>query len=544
MNRQRRNTCIFVAVLLFSGVCNLVSRFLPEAPGALLTSTHYVTLIGLLLYWLASTRIRLIPSKVRTYMLSAAVLMLTYMLVMIFRYRCLTDVFWKRLAAYYFWIPQLMIPTLILLISIRIRRGEEKEGRWNEALLLIPAAVLSLLAMTNDIHKLVYVYHVGLDTFVVDTGTYSYGIVFYLMYAWMIGTIAIGLVLLSLKTRKISKKGILGMVLLWQGMNLLNYLVIDRMPPPGIRLFTVPQIHTFGMLGVIEVCIRLRLIPYNENYAGFFRKMRMSALITNRRFQPQYYSEEELNADLPSMQAALSAPVALSRDQVLYWQEIQAVYAFWSVDESAVHKAQDRLKEANEMIEQENSLIQAETEQKEKDAYLESRHRIYYEIASELYPWQQRIEQILESTEAGQKDFRGKIAYVSVLNAYVKRKTNLLLLAAEKEILTTSELFLALEESAAYLSLAGLETTAQKAEERSYPAQIILQMYDAFETIAEQYLGKVGSLMVSWNGDGLRLAAEADQLPKTEGIPLAIHMWEREDIVYIDISAKERGRSQ
>ena len=73
-----------------------------------------------------------------------------------------------------------------------------------------------------------------------------------------------------------------------------------------------------------------------------------------------------------------------------------------------------------------------------------------------MYPCQQRIEQILNSMTPGTKGFREKIAEVSVINAYVKRKTNLLLLAAEKEELGTDELKFALEESANYLTLAGL----------------------------------------------------------------------------------------
>ena len=53
------------------------------------------------------------------------------------------------------------------------------------------------------------------------------------------------------------------------------------------------------------------------------------------------------------------------------------------------------------------------------------------------------------------KDFRDRIAGISVLNAYVKRKTNLLLMASEKEMIPTQEIFAALSESCRYLSYAG-----------------------------------------------------------------------------------------
>lgn len=62
-------------------------------------------------------------------------------------------------------------------------------------------------------------------------------------------------------------RSLLGMVTLWYGLVLLNILVLDK--HTNYRLFNVPEIHIFGMLGVIEICIRRRLIPYNENYAVF-----------------------------------------------------------------------------------------------------------------------------------------------------------------------------------------------------------------------------------------------------------------------------------
>ena len=48
-----------------------------------------------------------------------------------------------------------------------------------------------------------------------------------------------------------------------------------------------------------------------------------------------------------------------------------------------------------------------EAEQKEKDAHLQSRHRIYHEIAAELYPCQKRIGQLLEETVPGSESSLG-----------------------------------------------------------------------------------------------------------------------------------------
>ena len=45
-----------------------------------------------------------------------------------------------------------------------------------------------------------------------------------------------------------------------------------------------------------------------------------------------------------------------------------------------------------------------------------------------MYPYQKRIEDLLNEAKPGTKEFPGIVAEVSVLNAFVKRKTNMLLM--------------------------------------------------------------------------------------------------------------------
>ena len=537
MHKQNRNTWLFIAFLLFAGIVNLCSRTAIPALNTLLTCVNYVTFVGLLLFWNEAVRVRLLPSGAKTYIVSAGLLLLLYMLVRIFKYRFAVEPVVMRYALYAYWISQILVPTLFLMTCIRIRRGRAVQGKQREAWLLIPASFLVLTILTNELHFLVYTPLIGLSNCTLDTGTYTHGPVFYLSCGWMILTVGTGLILLFRKTGRFSKRAVwhlLTVVLLWFGYALAAYLMIDRIPN-SVHMFNVPEIHVFGMLGVFEICIRHRLIPYNENYSDFFRVLHIPALITDRHLGTAYSSEIPLPADPKAMQTALQAPVALTPDLKLSAKTIRAGYAFWTEDETAIHRAQARLMEANEMIEQKNDLIRAETEQKKKDVYLQSRHRIYHEIAAELYPVQKQIGQLLDQAVPGTNGFKEKIANISVLNAYVKRKTNLLLLAAEKNSMSLKELFLALQESANYLTLAGLQTTANLSEDAVLPADRILAFYDVFELLAEQLLGKAPSLMVSWNAGGLRLAAKTDQLPDIDNMPLPVNFFKSEDILYMEI---------
>lgn len=542
--KQNKNTWLFIGFLLLAGIANLFTRTAVPALDTLAVCINYLILLGLLLFWIEAVRVRLLPSAVRTSILSAALLMLLYMLVRIFKYRFAVSTIAMRYAVYAYWIPQMLIPALFLMTCIRIRRGGQEKREWNESLLLIPAAALSLMVMTNDLHQLVYIPKVELAQLSLDTGTYSYNFGFYLMYAWMILTVIPGLVILFLRAGELPKRAVLLLVCIiavWVGLALLEILVIEKYYDH--RMFLLPEIHTFSMLGIFEICIRYRLIPYNENYTGFFQKLQVPTVITDKEFKPIFCSEMTLSADQSSLKAAVKQPVSLSPDLKLHGKAIRAGYAFWAEDESSMHRAQERLLEANEMIEQENDLIRAETEQKEQDAYLQSRHRIYHEIAEELYPCQRKITQALNEEAPGTEAFKKKIAFVSVLNAYVKRKTNLLLLAAENDRLSINELFLALQESANYLTLAGLQTTVMKPDEKQASADVIIALYDAFEATAEQLLDKAPSLMVSWYGDGLRLAAETKNEPDTAEISLPVRLRRSEDVLYMDILSGKGGET-
>ena len=543
LTKQNRNTGLFFGFFLLAGAANLLSRSgIPSLDG-LLAFFNYLAYIGLLLFWIEAVRVRLLPSAAKTGIMSAAFLMLTYMLLRIFKYRFAMTAGVTRYAVYAYWIPQVLIPTLFLMTGIRVwRGGEERKGK--ERLLLIPAGILALLALTNDLHFLVYRPRIGLSEFVVESGTYSHGFTFYLLYAWMILTMTGGLVLLFREAGKRPKNFVWMLsaaVGLWFGLLFLDTQVFER--HFTVRLYNAPEIHIFGMLAVFETCIRCRLIPYNENYAGFFRKLQIPAVITDRDFRAVYRSESGAPDDPELLREAMKESVPLTPDVKLHGREIRAGYAFWAEDESAVRRMQEELLDANEMIGQEIDLIRAETEQKEKDAYLQSRHRIYHEIAGKLYPCQRKIAEMLDGAAPGTDGFRETIAAVSVLNAYVKRKTNLLLLAAENDTLSVRELFLALQESAGYLTLAGLRTTAREPEEKSLPSGEAVSLYDAFEAIAEQLVGKAPSLMVSWNGDGLRLAAETDCTPDTGMTGLPVRLRRSEGVLFADIPAGKGGEA-
>lgn len=197
----KRNICGFIGLLFLAGVLHVVEDWLhnvPEPDYSLVTLCFCLVFsiyAGLLLIWIQSVYDRLLPTKARGYLISMALLMLLYLGLRVYKYRVAVSVAALRLTWYAFYLPMTVIPALFWMVCVRIARGETGRG-WDERILLIPAALLSVLILTNDLHHLVFVPKPGIGDWYGSSGTYTYRLPFYLSYAWMILAVAAGLFLL------------------------------------------------------------------------------------------------------------------------------------------------------------------------------------------------------------------------------------------------------------------------------------------------------------------------------------------------------------
>ena len=545
LNKQMKRTWLFIGFLLLGGVCNLLTRTDNLFFNTLMFAANFLIYGGLLLYWIQSVRTRLLPTKARSYMMTAVVMMVLYLALRAFKYRIAgNDSVPSRYAVYAYWIPQVIIPALFLMTCIRIRRGEHEKGRFNEQLLLIPAYTLAITVMTNDMHGLVYSPKIDLTEFAVKTGTYSLGVGFYLMYVWMALTVGASFVLLFRETRKNPTRFtviLIVMIALWITLILLRIQVFDRYNIPG--MYQVPEVHIFFMLGVMEVCIRQRLIPYNENYSGFFAQLDLPVMIADKKLASVYQTSVPIYASNEQLSASLEAPLYLDRDTRLSGMEIRAGYAFWTEDESELHKENRRLESANEILSEENDLIAVENQLKEKQAHLDAQDQVYDRIARALYPKQKRIEALLRDKDPNSEDFRKALAECCLLNAYSKRKSNLLLLSEDTLPKRNRELFLALQESARFLNCCGIEAAAVGEEYSELSLDTVHSLYDTFEEVIEAYLPYMKRMTVSLTSDGVRIAVEATGSPELPRTILPVERKESDDYTFLTVRTIKRGEA-
>ena len=131
-------------------------------------------------------------------------------------------------------------------------------------------------------------------------------------------------------------------------------------------------------------------------------------------------------------------------------------------------------------------ILTAEKQMKEKKLSIKARTELYDKLNTALRDKTGMIEKLADADMP--EDERLKL--ISVLGVYIKRFSNLSLLAEDKAELPVEELRLSMEESANYLKLSDIETDNKPDVGGEYiPAGEALEYYRKYEDAAEEKLG-------------------------------------------------------
>lgn len=508
-NARKRNTRLFVAFLLLGVVFQSFTYYRLDLWRGIGFCANSLVYAGLIMFWLQSIRERLLPSRAKRYMIASALLMLLFIIVRQVKYRYLgEDAALKRLCWYLYYLPILLVPTLFMMSGLNL--GGERRRRWDERWLLLPAGLLAALVLTNELHSLVFRPYVDLAVFDGTDGTYGYGVGYYAVVAWVCAMMIGGVANLIRASRKPQdwRRAIRPLLFLPLALALST---VQRLAEWHLfAQFKLPEILVFCMLGTLESCIRGRLIPHNENYVGFFAQLRFPAMIADLDLRPVYRTAMPVEADAGRLRAALDAPCYPDPDARLSGMAIRSGFAFYQEDESGLHRMNEALRDANELLALENEVIQREQDLIEEAAGIEARNRLYAKAALAVYPTQRKISELIAAARPDTPGFRADVARMLALTAFVKRKANFVMLSSERETVTAAELISALMESAHYLSYCGMRVEVSAATTRSFACREAEAAYDGFGAAVEALWGRADALLARLTDGALLILADGD----------------------------------
>ena len=473
--------CLFFFFL--AGFFQMIDDLLPDFWHVLFSLLAHVILLSLVIFWGVSIIHRIIRKDLRLYLLIIAIFILFFLVVRMIKYGLTkNDDILNRYLWYSYYVSQCLIPPTLLLASLSIETKNGKPLKKTWFLIFIPAIILLSLIYTNDLHQLTFIFEYSENDF-----SYKHGIVFYLAIIWEILITIISIIIMIIKCQvSACRKKIWIPIFTFLGcvfISTICFLV-------NISSFKIPELLCFSCILIIESCIDIGLIPSNINYEKYFYHSMCSAFITDENLQVIYRSKSSLSLDKEQLKAAIISPIMIDKNTKFYGTKIHGGYTFRSEDLSLINEINNGLQEAKQQTKEENDIIDAENEMKKQSAKIDEQKKLYEKVETYTKDEINKLNNILQLKTINEEDFINKMRFACVLAAYIKRRSNLIILSKKDKLMDIDELELSINESISYLSLSNIECFLDCKLKGKINSDILGIIYDFFEmcVVIDPYL--------------------------------------------------------
>lgn len=452
-----------------------------------------------ILIWVCQLRRRLVQSHVRRNLMWAASLMIFWMALRTLKYEFLfpKEHFASRYAWYLFYIPLVFIPLFMFLSVLYIGKPYNHPISHWWKLLYIPAGFLVLGVLTNDLHQKAFGFPEGIANWC--NCDYTYGPVYYGVVAWVaVLFFAMMAVVFARSAVPDSRKKIwipalpflIGMV----------YTILYILYPVNLfkQMLQLPEMGCFLFAAFMEALIIAHLLPSNDSYSDFWNASSIGAGIMDEEGVIHYQSQHSIVAEEEQVREAEQQAVLLDGGSVaLKSHRIQGGFCYWTKNMSEINHLSQILADLGNVLTEENAILEAENRMKAEQTKIRQQNALYDSIARKVSPQLSEISRLLDAPVPDETAFTDIMKYACILNCYVKRCSNLLLLSHQNDRIDSGELFLAISESIEYVRLFGIKAHASCKGERKLSGEKILLVYELFEAVLESAIPGTDALFVN-----------------------------------------------
>lgn len=433
----------------------------------------------------------------------------------------------RRYLWYFYYIPLLYIPFFSFRAAISVGKPEEmKSPKWHWILGAM-STVLVVLVVTNDIHQWAFHLNPGFREHWIDR--YTYGPLYYIIYAWIATVLLSSLFIMFRKCSIAScRKQVWAPIISGAfGIFCLIMIVLDGIPRVnGHRIVQFPEAFCFTVAACWVCCTQIGLIPANRWYTELFRISNIRAVITDNCENIIYRSR---------------AVVEQSEQKEIRTQRkaIQGGYVSWQTDVTKINRINAELDAIHRQLEEETELLRLENNLKEQNKILEEKNALYDGIALRVRPQSEKISELSAITEESGEQRNHNLRMICLYGCYIKRMSNLMLIAAQQPLIGEMELALAAGETMHYMQQFGVSTAVIAEEsDRSYDAETIIRTYEMLEQYIEETLPYLQGVQLTIARGLCRLTLECSEvcaLPEHPGVAI---QWD-EETAFLTISLGE-----
>ena len=482
LRKRKYGVVLLVAVLMICAVCaRVAARYGYYAE--VLSIVRALIYIGLLAAWGISVQTRIIQTQVRRYLLVIAGLMLLWLTLRTVKYNTY-HMTAERFLWYGYYLPMLFIPVLAVLVALSLGKPENyRLPKWTHFLYL-PSALLFLLVLTNDLHQLVFFFPTG----VLSTREYDYGIGYYVVLAWMVLCAAAALAIILAKCRIPQSRRYLWLPVVPFALA-LGYCAAYIKGVYWVWLLAGDLTVSMCLIitAIFESCIQCSLIQSNTHYAELFHASTIGALITDRDFSVACAAENARSVDSQTLMAAAESPVVTADGIRISEAPIRWGHVFWEDDISPMLAVLKELDATREELQSYGSILQAENAQKARRKKLEEQERLYRAMQEKAAAPAVRLSNLAKTLQGVQDADTARFLLwkMTVIGAYLKRRSNLIFLADRDGMVPVSEVALCLNESMDNLRLHVRRCASRLDFEGELRLETAAALYDFFEAAIE-----------------------------------------------------------
>lgn len=489
--------CVFLlsVALLFRGLNDNKTLSVGTVFGVIQT----VIYTGLVAFWGFSVHRRIVQPQIRRMLVGTHFFLLFWFLLRAVKYYVLpyfenTENV-HRYLWYMYYLPMLVLSALVLMIAFSLRKPESyRFPKKAIAMLFSVAAVLFICVITNDLHRLVFIFPDNGEVF--SDAEYSYGFLYYIYLVWNVGCLFVAFAVTIKKCRLPGGKKILWLpivpIVLWIVYGIMyitnNVFYVDD----------ITVVYGFLLITAFELFIAVGLIPSNLHYVELFRASDISVAVTDRLFNTVYSTDKAVQQEKEALQNAVENSSVTENGMRLSAYSINGGYAFYEEDVTELYEAIEELADVRSELKEEYYVAQEMLATSRKRQALVEKNRLYNIMQSETQAKTQMLCDLLKKLSAtDNKAERKAIATrVAVYLAYLKRRNNLLFLKENSDTVRSDELVFCIRESLDNFSLLGAETNFNADLELDMSFRNITRMYDAFETALEVAQEETSELFV------------------------------------------------
>lgn len=487
------NTVCVILVLL-SGIIRMTRHYYSFMASNALTGLLFISAV---LIWMYQVQRRLVRPQERKYLTWTALLFVLLLFIRTIKYIFLSsESAAGRYAWYLYYFPQNYTVLLMFFSVLHIDRPYDKPICPMWKLLYLPAGILTIGILTNDIHQLAFTFPMGVAKW--KEAPYVHGPLYFLSLVWL-GGLFTAMLVVSLRHCAVSKKRKnLWMPLLPLMVGII-YIVCFFIDSEGVfqRLFKTTEMICFVFPAFMEGLIQAGLFPTNKEYNCLWNASSLGLGIMDRNGKICYQSKICISVTPMEIQSAAVKPLLLDHgNTMLQSHAVNGGYGYWTKDMSELHEKNRQLQEMADALSEENVLLESENRLAEKKNRIKHRNQIFDRISKEAAEQLDSLSSMLESMSENEQIFEKQVKYGAILTAYIKRYANLLILSQDRKKISAAELGLALEESLEYVRLYGVRGYGEYDKNGELSVRTVLTIYHFFEYMMEVCVLKANTIFV------------------------------------------------